>query len=401
MDNGFVLTVSQLNRYIKSIIEQDFNLQTVFVSGEISNFKRHYASGHLYMTIKDGQSQIKAVMFRSAADRLKFQPEDSMSVIIKGRVSVFERDGQYQLYIDDMQPDGAGALGVAFEQLKKKLAAEGLFDGKRKKPIPEFPERVGVITSDTGAAVRDIINVISRRCPITEIVLCPVAVQGQYAAGQIRNAIELFNLKKAADVLIVGRGGGSVEDLWAFNEEIVARAVAASEIPVISAVGHETDFTICDFAADLRAPTPSAAAELAVPDTQSLLERLNGSKYRMRTAVESRMKNSLSALRFAESRLKNLSPASYVENLSVRFDKASMAMDAAVAKRFEEKKAHFGKTCAKLEALSPLKILSRGYGIATKNGAVITDADSVEINDNIEVKLGKGALECRVTGVKG
>ncbi len=401
MDKGFVLTVSQLNRYIKSIIEQDFNLQTVFVGGEISNFKRHYASGHLYMTIKDGQSQIKAVMFRSAADRLKFQPEDSMSVIIKGRISVFERDGQYQLYIDDMQPDGAGALGVAFEQLKKKLAAEGLFDESRKKPIPGFPERVGVITSDTGAAVRDIINVISRRCPITEIVLCPAAVQGQYAAGQIRNAIELFNLKKAADVLIVGRGGGSVEDLWAFNEEIVARAVAASEIPIISAVGHETDFTICDFAADLRAPTPSAAAELAVPDIQSLLERLNSSEYRMRTAVESRMKNSLSALRLAESRLKNLSPASYVENLSVRFDRASMAMNAAAAKRFEEKKADFGKVCAKLDALGPLKILSRGYGIATKDGKIITDANSVKMNDNIEVKLGRGALECRVTEVKG
>ena len=233
MSAGVVLSVSQLNRYVKSIIEQDYNLQTVFVQGEISNFTNHYRTGHYYMTIKDEYSSIRAVMFKSANSRLRFMPENSMNVIIKGRVSVFERDGQYQLYIDDMQPDGAGALSLAFEQLKNKLAAEGLFDESRKRPIPRFPERVGVVTSPTGAAIRDIINVISRRFPAAELILCPVQVQGASAAGQIKAAIELFNTKKAADVLIVGRGGGSAEELWAFNEEPVARAVAASEIPVI------------------------------------------------------------------------------------------------------------------------------------------------------------------------
>ena len=285
MSAGVVLSVSQLNRYVKSIIEQDYNLQTVFVQGEISNFTNHYRTGHYYMTIKDEYSSIRAVMFKSANSRLRFMPENSMNVIIKGRVSVFERDGQYQLYIDDMQPDGAGALSLAFEQLKNKLAAEGLFDESRKRPIPRFPERVGVVTSPTGAAIRDIINVISRRFPAAELILCPVQVQGASAAGQIKAAIELFNAKKAADVLIVGRGGGSAEELWAFNEEPVARAVAASEIPVISAVGHETDFTICDFAADLRAPTPSAAAEIAVPDITALGELLGSFSRRMNSAI--------------------------------------------------------------------------------------------------------------------
>ena len=228
MSNGVVLSVSQLNRYVKSIIEQDRNLQMVFVQGEISNFTNHYKTGHYYMTIKDESSAIKAVMFRTANMRLRFMPENSMNVIIRGRVAVFERDGQYQLYIDDMQPDGTGALSLAFEQLKEKLSKEGLFEAERKKQIPAYPERVGVVTSPTGAAVRDIINVISRRFPLAEIVLCPVAVQGDYAAPQIKNAIELFNKEKAADVLIIGRGGGSVEELWAFNEEIVAADIAAS-----------------------------------------------------------------------------------------------------------------------------------------------------------------------------
>ena len=241
MSAGVVLSVSQLNRYVKSIIEQDYNLQTVFVQGEISNFTNHYRTGHYYMTIKDEYSSIRAVMFKSANSRLRFMPENSMNVIIKGRVSVFERDGQYQLYIDDMQPDGAGALSLAFEQLKNKLAAEGLFDESRKRPIPRFPERVGVVTSPTGAAIRDIINVISRRFPAAELILCPVQVQGASAAGQIKAAIELFNAKKAADVLIVGRGGGSAEELWAFNEQPVARTVEANGIPVIASVGNEKE----------------------------------------------------------------------------------------------------------------------------------------------------------------
>lgn len=396
MGNGVVLTVSQLNRYVKSIIEQDFNLQTVFVQGEISNFTNHYKTGHYYMTVKDEFSSIKAVMFKTANMRLKFMPENSMSVIIKGRVSVFERDGQYQLYIDDMQPDGTGALSLAFEQLKKKLAAEGLFDEKRKKPIPAFPQRVGVVTSPTGAAIRDIINVISRRFPLAELILCPVAVQGDYAAAQIKSAIELFNKEKAADVLIVGRGGGSVEELWAFNEEIVARAVAASDIPVISAVGHETDFTICDFAADLRAPTPSAAAELAVPDSFQQKEMLASALYRMRASVDDRLGLEYSRLELFKSALRRLEPKNYIDSLRVRCDKASMAMDSAVKHGFAEKSSELASLCAKLDAMSPLKILARGYSVATKNGKVITDSSCVEAGDKINVKLSSGSIDCEV-----
>lgn len=401
MGNGVVLSVSQLNRYVKSIIEQDFNLQTVFVQGEISNFTNHYKTGHYYMTIKDEFASIKAVMFKTANSRLKFMPENSMSVIIKGRVSVFERDGQYQLYIDDMQPDGTGALSLAFEQMKNKLAKEGLFDSERKKPIPVYPMRVGVVTSPTGAAVRDIINVISRRFPLTEIILCPVAVQGEYAAGQISRAIELFNEKKAADVLIVGRGGGSVEELWAFNEEKVARAVAASVIPVISAVGHETDFTICDFAADLRAPTPSAAAELAVPDCNQQFEMLSTAYRRMTAAITDKLAVERAVIEFKKSALQRLSPQNYIDNLRVRCDRASMAMEHAAQRAMAEKNKDFSALCAKLDAMSPLKILARGYSVASKDGKVVSDTDSVKKGDKIDVLIKNGKLECEILSVKG
>ena len=400
MGNGVVLTVSQLNRYVKSIIEQDFNLQTVFVQGEISNFTNHYKTGHFYMTIKDEFSSIKAVMFKTANMRLKFMPENSMSVIIRGRVSVFERDGQYQLYIDDMQPDGTGALSLAFEQLKNRLAAEGLFDAERKKPIPVYPRKVGVVTSPTGAAIRDIINVISRRFPLAELILCPVSVQGENAAPQIKAAIELFNKKKAADVLIVGRGGGSVEELWAFNEEIVARAVAASEIPVISAVGHETDFTICDFVADLRAPTPSAAAELAVPDKLQQIGMLNAYQKRIKSALDDRFSYEKSKLELYKSSLKRLDPKNYIDSLRVRCDKASMQMDAVVRSSFAAKSSEFASLCAKLDAMSPLKILSRGYSIASKDGEIITDTDGIVCGDRINVKLSGGSLDCEVIAAK-
>ncbi len=401
MSDGVVLTVSQLNRYVKSIIEQDRNLQTVFVQGEISNFTNHYKTGHFYMTIKDEFSSIKAVMFKTANMRLKFMPENAMSVIIKGRVSVFERDGQYQLYIDDMQPDGIGALSYAFEQLKERLAKEGLFDSEKKKQIPAFPQRVGVVTSPTGAAIRDIINVISRRFPLTELILCPVAVQGEYAAPQIRAAIEEFNRQKAADVLIVGRGGGSIEELWAFNEEIVARAVAASEIPVISAVGHETDFTICDFAADLRAPTPSAAAELAVPDMYQQKEMLDNAQRRLNSAVYDKIGTERAKLEFKNSVLQRMSPQNYIDNLRVRCDRASMPMENAVKHGVTVRAKEFSSLCAKLEAMSPLKILARGYSVASKEGKIISDVSGIEKGDMINVRVGGGDIECEVTNVKG
>ncbi len=400
MSDGVVLSVSQLNRYVKSIIEQDRNLQTVFVQGEISNFTNHYKTGHFYMTIKDEFSSIKAVMFKTANMRLKFMPENAMSVIIKGRVSVFERDGQYQLYIDDMQPDGIGALSFAFEQLKEKLAKEGLFDSEKKKPIPAYPQRVGVVTSPTGAAIRDIINVISRRFPLTELVLCPVAVQGEYAASQIKAAIEAFNEQKAADVLIVGRGGGSIEELWAFNEEIVARAVAKSEIPVISAVGHETDFTICDFAADLRAPTPSAAAELAVPDMYQQREMLDNARRRLNSAVFDKIGVERARLEMKKSVLQRMSPQNYIDNLRVRCDRASMAMENAVKHEMTVKSKEFSSLCAKLEAMSPLKILARGYSVASKDGKIISDVSDVEKGDMINVRVGGGDIECEVKGCR-
>ena len=258
-----VISVSQLNRYVKSLLEGDANLAAVYIGGEISNFTNHYKSGHLYMSLKDEGAVVKAVMFRAYASKLAFTPENGMKVIVRARVSLYEKDGAFQIYIEEMQPDGVGALQIAFEQLKKKLAAEGLFEASRKKPLPRYPARVGVITSPTGAAVRDIFNVLGRRFPLARVVFTPVLVQGEGAPAQLVAALRRFNETNAADVLIIGRGGGSIEELWAFNDETVARAVAASRIPVISAVGHETDFTICDFVADLRAPTPSAAAELA------------------------------------------------------------------------------------------------------------------------------------------
>lgn len=396
MSAGVVLSVSQLNRYVKSIIEQDYNLQTVFVQGEISNFTNHYRTGHYYMTIKDEYSSIRAVMFKSANSRLRFMPENSMNVIIKGRVSVFERDGQYQLYIDDMQPDGAGALSLAFEQLKNKLAAEGLFDESRKRPIPRFPERVGVVTSPTGAAIRDIINVISRRFPAAELILCPVQVQGACAAGQIKAAIELFNAKKAADVLIVGRGGGSAEELWAFNEEPVARAVAASEIPVISAVGHETDFTICDFAADLRAPTPSAAAEIAVPDITALGELLGSFSRRMNSAVGGTLTHEKARLEARAQLLKRLSPRNYIDDLAARCGGAGVRIDSAVRHSMEVRRGEIAALCARLDALSPLRVIARGYAVASSGGKVLTSPSQVEVGDTIDLRLAGGELKCEV-----
>ena len=282
-----ILTVSQINFYIQSIVDNDPRLKSVFVCGELSNFTRHYKSGHLYFSLKDDKSLIKAVMFSSAASRLRFAPSDGMKVIVRGRISVYEPSGQYQLYVEDMQPDGAGALALAYEQLKSKLEKEGLFDSRHKKPIPQFPKKVGVITSPTGAARRDIENIISRRYPCAEIILYPVTVQGDTAPAQLVNAVEYMDGK--SDVVIIGRGGGSAEDLWAFNDERLARTIYDCNTPVISAVGHETDFTICDFVSDLRAPTPSAAAELAVPDREELFGFLLQRKDTLQRLIKSKI----------------------------------------------------------------------------------------------------------------
>ncbi|MBQ6935614.1 MAG: exodeoxyribonuclease VII large subunit, partial [Clostridia bacterium] len=308
-----VYSVTELNDFVKTLLDNNENLKNVFVTGEISNFKNHY-SGHMYMTIKDEGGAIKAVMFSSYASRLKFVPENGMKVIILGSVSLYSKDGSYQLYITDMQPDGIGALNLAYEQLKEKLSKEGLFNQENKKPIPVFPQKIGVATAPDGAAVRDIFSILKRRFPLAEIVFCPVAVQGASAAPEIANAIKFFNEKSACDVLIIGRGGGSLEDLWAFNEEIVARAIFESEIPVVSAVGHETDFTIADFVADLRAPTPSAAAELAVPDIIELKSDLLGLKQHLTVLIKNRLNFEREYLDNAEKRLSILSPSNKIMN---------------------------------------------------------------------------------------
>lgn len=391
-----VLTVTQLNTYIKSVIDSDLNLNNVFVQGEISNFTNHYRTGHYYMSIKDGDSSIKAVMFKYSNQRLRFMPENGMNVILRGRVSVFERDGQYQLYIDDMQPDGAGALALAFEQLKQKLAFQGLFDPDKKKPIPFMPRRIGVVTSNTGAAVHDIINVISRRFPMTELIIAPVQVQGTSAAGQIAAAIREFNSCNGADVLIVGRGGGSVEDLWAFNEEVVARAVYESCIPVISAVGHETDFTICDFVADLRAPTPSAAAELAVPDWREQKLYVDALFNQCKDTVLAKIQNEEDNLRFITKRLEYANPMTVIENKIQTVDIISQKIYDKVRESIALKSGEFVAILARLDALNPMKVMQRGYAIAYKNETAITSVSHINKGDKLKIRLLDGAVNVTV-----
>jgi exodeoxyribonuclease VII large subunit len=356
-----VLTVTQLNTYIKLQFEGDENLSHVFVIGEISNFTKNYRSGHLYFSLKDEHCAVRAVMFARSAAYLRFLPEDGMKVIARGRMGVYEISGQYQLYVEDLQPDGLGALNLAFEQLKAKLEKEGLFSAERKKPLPKFPRRIGVITSPTGAAVHDILTILARRYPLAEVVFRPVQVQGDLAAPQIVDALRQINRLQCADVIIVGRGGGSLEDLWPFNEESVARAVAASSVPVISAVGHETDFTICDFAADLRAPTPSAAAELAVPDKTELLGEILAQKMRLQNAAEAKVADAkASFLPLAESRvLKN--PLENVELRRVQVDRLAASLDTAAARKTERAREQLSAVSGRLNALSPLAVLSRGY----------------------------------------
>lgn len=391
-----VLSVSQLNTYVKSILDSDLLLQNVFVVGEISNFTNHYRTGHYYMTLKDENSCIKAVMFRSANQRLKFMPESGMNVIVRGRVSLYDRDGQYQLYIDDMQPDGIGALNLAFEQLKNKLAKEGLFDESNKKPIPDRNKRIGVVTSATGAVIQDIINVISRRYPLAEIILAPVEVQGENAAPQISAAIDRFNLRDDIDVLIVGRGGGSLEDLWAFNEEIVARAVFKSRIPVISAVGHETDFTICDFVADLRAPTPSAAAELAVPDIRDDKAFISSVPVNAEFSVRKMIAGEQEKLSLIRDKLRLLSPSNVIDD---RLNTVSLLYAKAlnlIEMRLGDESNRFAVACAKLDSLNPIKVLSRGYSITLKDTKIVSSVSDITCGDKVTIKLADGEKECEV-----
>lgn len=390
-----VYSVSQLNNYVKGILDRDENLVHVFVTGEISNFKAHY-SGHMYMTVKDETSSVKAVMFARNASKLRFTPENGMKILVLGKVSLFTRDGSYQLYIDDMQPDGVGALNMAFEQLKKKLETEGLFRQEHKKPIPRFPERVGVVTSATGAAVQDIFNVLKRRFPAAEVVLRPCQVQGDGAAEDIAKAIYEFNRLKGADVLIVGRGGGSVEDLWAFNEEVLARAVFASEIPVISAVGHETDYTICDFVADLRAPTPSAAAECAVPDRLELLARLTSAKQHICSLVRNRFDTEREKLNAIGKNAALYDPLYSINEKKRELVYLEDKLSSMVTSELEKNKSRVSATAGKLDALSPLRVISRGYALVEKNGRTVTKTADLQTGDFIRIKLSDGSFSANV-----
>lgn len=396
MKTPLVLTVGQLNAYVKSVLDGDRNLNHVFVCAEISNFTNHYRTGHFYFSLKDETSVIRAVMFRSNAQRLKFLPQDGMRVIVRGQVSLYERDGQYQLYIDDMQPDGLGAFNLAFEQLKERLSKEGLFSPERKRPLPRYPMHIGIVTSPTGAAVRDIINILSRRFPLAQMILQPVQVQGEDAPGQIIEAIQLFNEKRAADVLIVGRGGGSIEELWAFNDEGVARAVASSEIPVISAVGHETDYTICDFAADLRAPTPSAAAELCVPDWHAELERVETLRRSAGQLVRRRLEAEQQRLDTLILRAKFQEPTRLFESGRQALSTLEQRLRKAAAERLLRENNRLAPLTGKLDALSPLKVLSRGYAIAYHEDRPIRSISEVSAGDTVQLKWSDGSARCEV-----
>ncbi|MDO4618480.1 MAG: exodeoxyribonuclease VII large subunit [Clostridia bacterium] len=383
-------TVSQINGYIKKILESNIILKDIWIKGEISNFKLHY-SGHIYVTLKDEGGVLKAVMFKGAASKLSFMPEDGMKVLARGKISVYEQGGAYQLYISEMIPDGVGDLHVAFEQMKKKLEAEGLFDPKYKKPIPKFPQCVGVVTAATGAAVRDIINVITRRYPLAKILLYPALVQGENASESVSKGIELFNRLKNADVLIVGRGGGSIEDLWAFNEERTARAIFTSEIPIISAVGHETDFTIADFVADLRAPTPSAAAEIAVPSLTEILGEIATDRVRLNNTMLRLLEN----LKLKMNRLSIKSPEEKYNILRQRIDDMMRTSEAYIKKEMLEKKKNMLMAVSKLDALSPLKVLSRGFSVASfDDGKVIRSVDDFEKTGDFVLTLPDGKAEC-------
>lgn len=400
MNNNFaapkIISVSQLNTYLKGLLDNDPNLQYVFVSGEISNLTDHYSSGHIYLSLKDSKAVIKAVMFSFNASRLRFKPQNGMKVLVRGRVSVYEPSGQYQLYIEDMQPDGIGALSLAYEQLKEKLMKEGLFDKAAKKPLPSFPEKVTVITSPTGAALQDIRNILNRRWPYAQVELIPVLVQGDGAALQLTKAINDVSSANNTDVVIIGRGGGSIEDLWAFNSEELARAIYACKVPVISAVGHETDFTICDFVSDMRAPTPSAAAELAVPDKFEQIEFLAQQKQYLSVLWDRFYSSKCAEVNAFNSKLNVLDPArdfkDKVNSLELLRNRLTSLSENLVTKKEKELSDIKGR----LFALDPVSILSRGYAVVSKEDTTVSSVVSLEDGDRITIRLHDGKVEAQI-----
>lgn len=393
-----VLSVSQINFYIKSIIENDGSLQFVLVTGEISNLTVHQRSGHIYLSLKDSNSVISAVMFAGNARRLKFRLENGMKVICRGRISVYEPSGRYQLYIEDMQPDGVGALTLAFEQLKSDLEKKGLFDPTHKKPLPKFPKTIGVITSPTGAAVQDITNIIRRRFPSADIVLAPVLVQGESAPEQLVRAVNKFSASKIADVVIIGRGGGSAEDLWAFNDEQLAYAVYNCETPIISGVGHETDFTVCDFVADVRASTPSAAAELAVPDRQELMSYYFKQKQYISAMLDRKIKTAQLKLENQQRRMSASSPKLKAEQLEKQLSAKSEKLTRFMNIYISDKENKLIAAKGKLDGLNPLNVLNRGYAIAEKKEKIITSSKQLKNGDDFTVILSDGKINAKVCG---
>ena len=389
------ISVTDLNKYIKEKIAGDEVLNNVLVKGEISNYKHHY-TGHLYFTLKDENSLIKCIMFKSSAVNLKFEPKDGMKVMVFGTVSVFERDGVYQIYAKAMQEDGMGSLYKAYEEMKARLEKEGLFDASHKKKIPMMPKCIGVLSSNTGAVIRDIINVSTRRNPNVYIKLLPVPVQGEGAAQKIAEAIKIMNDKKLADVIIVARGGGSLEDLWPFNEEIVARAIYDSELPVISAVGHETDFTIADFVADLRAPTPSAAAELAVPNISDIILKLDSYNNRYKLALKKKVE--FMKLRYEKCMNSRVfkEPTQKINEKYMLIDMKIKSIQNSIIRIYNEKKTSMIKEIAKLDALSPLKTLTRGYSIVQLNGKVVKSVDQLKKDDEIDLRLIDGKAKAKI-----
>ena len=391
------ISVSELNAYVKDLLESDDLLAGLCVRGELSNYKI-YPSGHHYFTMKDAEGSLRCVMFKGSAQKLRFKPENGMSVLAFGRVSVYPRDGVYQLYVNEITPDGVGDLAVAFEQLKEKLYKEGLFDEQFKKPLPRFPQTIAVITSSAGAAVRDIIRVLGQRWPLTKVVVVPVRVQGAESPPEIAEALKYVNTHKIADLIITGRGGGSIEDLWPFNDERVARAIFASKIPVISAVGHEPDVTISDFVADVRAATPSNAAELAVPDINEVRDALENAGIRARQAITRDMKSKRQQLGELMAKRVLQSPRYYLDDKRLAIDRSQERLLSATQRTVSKNRERFGRLAASLDAMSPLKVLGRGYSIAHKeNGAVIKKASDVTPGDKVTIRLQSDEIKAVVS----
>lgn len=393
------ITVSQLNTYVKSLIENDPRLTFVSVSGEISNFKNHFSSGHWYFTLKDQNASIRCVMFRSSAARVKFTVSDGLAVTLKGRVSLYEKDGQYQFYAEEMHPDGDGDLALAFKQVKEKLEREGLFELDNKRPLVKYPKRIAVITSDTGAAVRDILNITSSRYPVCEIVMCPVLVQGDMAARDMVKTLERVYALDDIDTIIIGRGGGSAEDLHCFNDETLARKIYESPFPVISAVGHETDFTICDFVADVRASTPSHAAELAVPESRDLHDRIVTAQKLLTNKILLKYNSYDTRLQIVKSKVSRLGLQQIIQNKQMEIDRISDKIFNCAKQRLQDKENILSHLMARIDALSPLKVMARGFSVVTKQEKCVTGVSSLNVGDAVNVSLSDGDVDCLVTNI--